>query len=61
MERAVVTGGVPGAFATVGTARANHTSFTDSTAVAGTVYRYRVTPYNPAGETPSNEVVVTTP
>ncbi len=61
IERAVVTGGVPGAFATVGTARANLTSFTDSTAVAGTVYRYRVIPFNPAGETPSNEVDVTTP
>jgi FtsP/CotA-like multicopper oxidase with cupredoxin domain len=58
IERAPVTAGVPGAYARIGSALANKTSYTDSTAVVGTIYSYRVIAYNAAGESMSNAVTV---
>jgi hypothetical protein len=43
-----------GALTQIGTALANQTTFTDTTAVAGQTYRYQVVVYNAAGSTPSN-------
>jgi len=60
IERAIVTGGVPGAYSILGTALANQTTYTDSTAAAGTDYSYVVVAFNAAGETPSNAAGVTT-
>ena len=48
IQRAVATGGVPGAYSVVGTALANATTFTDTTAAAGTTYSYIVFAYNAA-------------
>ncbi len=47
-----------GAFATMGTAPANTTTYTDTTAAAGTTYRYRVSAFNAAGSSSSNIVTV---
>ena len=47
-----------GAFAPIGAALANVTSFSDTSTAAGTVYRYRVIAYNAAGESPSTAVTV---
>jgi hypothetical protein len=58
IERADVVGGVPGAFAQIGTARANQTSHTDDAIDAGGTYLYRVVAYNAAGDTASNEAQV---
>jgi hypothetical protein len=59
IERAVVTGGIPGTFEILGAALANKTAYTDTTAVAGTSYQYRVVAFTVAGDTPSNTVDVT--
>ncbi|MEW6400300.1 MAG: multicopper oxidase domain-containing protein, partial [Chloroflexota bacterium] len=48
-----------GAYAPIGNALANMTSFTDNTTTAGNQYRYLVVAYNAAGESASN--VVKTP
>jgi FtsP/CotA-like multicopper oxidase with cupredoxin domain len=58
VERALVTGGVPGSFETIGAALANQTTYTDDTAAAGSEYTYRIVAYNAAGETMSNEITV---
>jgi len=51
IERApVANNGKVGAYATIGTTLANTTTFTDTTAVAGTPYRYRVVAWNAAGD-----------
>jgi FtsP/CotA-like multicopper oxidase with cupredoxin domain len=50
-----------GEWSQVGTALANATTYTDLTGVPGTSYLYRVTPWNEAGATPSNEVGVAGP
>jgi hypothetical protein len=51
VERAVGAG----AFSEVGKALANNTSYSDTTAVPGTLYKYRVIAYNQAGDSlPSN-------
>ncbi len=47
---------VLGPYSVIGTALANATSFTDSSAVAGTRYRYRIVAFNAAGTTSSNLV-----
>jgi hypothetical protein len=51
--------GTTGALTQIATALANQTTFTDTTAVAGTTYRYQVVIYNAAGSTPSNTQRVT--
>ncbi len=51
--------GTGGALTQIGTALANQTTFTDTTAVAGTTYRYQVVVYNAAGSRPSNTRTVT--
>ncbi len=61
IERAVVTGGIAGAYAAIGTAPANSTTFTDTALASGTTYRYRVIAFNAAGDAPaSNTATVTT-
>ncbi len=60
IERATVTGGVIGAYAQIGTALANQTTFTDTTAVGGTAYSYRVVAFNAAGDSTSNTYAPTT-
>jgi FtsP/CotA-like multicopper oxidase with cupredoxin domain len=59
VERAVLTGGVPGAYEILGATLANVTTYTDNTAQAGTDYRYRVVAFNVAGDTASNTVDLT--
>ncbi len=44
-------------FAPIGTALANATSYTDTTANAGTTYRYAVVAYNAAGSSPQSNIV----
>ena len=61
IERAYMGSGVPGPYATIGTALANKTTFVDSTTVAGTAYSYRVVAYNAAGDSLSNAVTVAGP
>ncbi len=58
VERAVVTGSVPGAYSIIGSALANQTSYVDSTTLVGVVYDYRVVAYNAAGDSVSNVVMV---
>ncbi|HKZ16707.1 MAG TPA: hypothetical protein VJ161_04495, partial [Geobacteraceae bacterium] len=58
IERAT---GPTGAFAIIGTALANVTTYNDATAVNGTMYRYRVVAYNASGDSPSNIVTVGQP
>jgi hypothetical protein len=53
--------GTAGALTQIGTALANQTTFTDRTAVGGTVYQYQVVVYNAAGSTPSTTLRVTAP
>jgi len=50
IERAVVTAGTPGTFDEIGTTLANVTTFTDTTAMPGVEYAYRVVAKNAAGE-----------
>ncbi|HXU94320.1 MAG TPA: choice-of-anchor D domain-containing protein [Gallionella sp.] len=51
-----------GAFAPIGKALANATSFTDTTAVSGTTYSYNVVAFNAAGNSvASNTATITTP
>ena len=56
IDRAVVTGGIAGAYGNIGTALANQTSFTDPNASPGTTYSYVVTAFNAAGDSPSAPV-----
>jgi FtsP/CotA-like multicopper oxidase with cupredoxin domain len=56
IERAAVTGGVAGTYSKIGTALANKTTYTDTTAVPGTIYSYRVIAFNAAGDSVSNTV-----
>ena len=59
IERAI---GAAGAFVSIGTALANATTFTDTTATPATMlYRYRVVAFNAAGDAPSNIVIVGPP
>ncbi len=53
IERSVVGSGD---WLEVGIALANATTYTDTTGAPGTDYLYRVTPWNEAGASPSNEV-----
>jgi hypothetical protein len=53
--------GNAGAMTQIGTAIANQTNFTDTTALANQTYRYQVVVYNAAGSTPSNLQRVTPP
>ncbi|BBI99711.1 laccase [Ferrigenium kumadai] len=50
-----------GAFATIGTTLANSTSYTDTTAVAGTTYSYNVVAFNAAGNSPASNTTTVTP
>ena len=57
VQRATVANnGSVGAYSVIGTTLANQTSFTDTTRVAGTNYRYRVVAWNAAGSTTSAAV-----
>ena len=57
IERATISaGGAVGAYSVIGSALANATGYTDSTAVSGTTYNYRVTAYNAAGNAASAPV-----
>jgi FtsP/CotA-like multicopper oxidase with cupredoxin domain/fibronectin type 3 domain-containing protein len=58
VERAPVTGGVPGTYTLLGKALANQTTFTDTTVTAGETYSYRIIAWNAAGESPSNAAEV---
>jgi len=62
VERAPVVGGVPGAFAPIGTVGPDVTTYSDTTAAAGTAYAYVVYAYNAYGDSVvSNTALVTTP
>ncbi|MBK8050345.1 MAG: multicopper oxidase domain-containing protein [Anaerolineales bacterium] len=62
VERAVVTGGVPGAFTVVATLGANAAAYNDTTATPSTVLAYQVIAFNNyADSLPSNVAIVTTP
>ena len=58
VERALVTGGVPGDFAEIGSRPANRTGFTDDTVVVGETYQYRIIALNVTGGTASNTAEV---
>lgn len=58
IERATITWRGHTAFETVGTAVANATTYTDTTAEADGVYLYRVTSWNEGGSSPSNQIAV---
>jgi len=59
IQRATIgTNNQPGAYAQIGTALANRTTFTDTTVVAATSYSYIVTAYNAAGNSASAAVLV---
>jgi FtsP/CotA-like multicopper oxidase with cupredoxin domain len=62
IERALVTNGVPGAFAPINNVGANVTTYSDTSVAPSTTYVYRVFAFNPNGNSPySNEATVTTP
>ncbi len=62
IERALVTGGVPGTFTAIDGVGANITTYNDPTVAANTTYAYRVFAYNLGGNSqPSNVAIVTTP
>lgn len=58
IERATITWRGHTGFETVGTAVANATTYTDTTAQADGVYLYRVTSWNEGGSSPSNQITV---
>jgi FtsP/CotA-like multicopper oxidase with cupredoxin domain len=59
VERAAIgSNGQPGAYAVIGTALANTTSYVDASVVAGKAYSYRVVAYNAAGDSRSNAVTL---
>jgi len=58
IERADLVNNRPGAFSRVGTALANSTTFTDSSADPAKTYVYRVTAWNEGGETSSDTLTV---
>jgi hypothetical protein len=58
IERAPLVNNRPGAFTQVGTALANATSFTDTSADPGTTYVYRVTAWNEGGSSASDTLTV---
>jgi len=59
VERAVVgTNGKPGTYAVIKNPLANVVTFTDTSAVAGTTYSYRVTAFNAKGQAVSAAVIV---
>ena len=60
IQRAIVTGGNPGAYSVIDTAPANVTAYVDGTAAVGTTYSYIVTAWNNAGSANSNAVQVNT-
>ncbi len=57
-RQSISNAGVVGAYAEVGTALANKTTFTDASATFGLRYRYRVTAFNAAGDSVSTPIVV---
>jgi hypothetical protein len=62
IERALVTGGTPGQYTTIGTVGANVTTYSDATVAPNTAYAYRVFAFNAIGDSlPSNVATVTTP
>ena len=62
IERALVTGGVPGPFTAIDGVGMNITTYSDPTAAPSTTYAYRVFAFNGAGNSqPSNVATVTTP
>ncbi|HEX7536247.1 MAG TPA: fibronectin type III domain-containing protein, partial [Dermatophilaceae bacterium] len=61
IERAPVSNGVIGAYAVIATALANKTTYTDTTAVAGQRYSYRVVAFNAAGNSASTPITVPAP
>ena len=62
IERALVTAGVPGAFAGIDGVGANITTYSDPTVSPNTTYAYRVVAFNLGGDSqPSNVAIVTTP
>ena len=56
IQRAPITNGKVGTYSTIGTALANATTYTDSTANPYTDYSYQVIAYNVKGDTLSNAV-----
>lgn len=56
IQRAPITNGKVGTYSTIGTALANATTYTDSTANPNTDYSYQIVAYNVKGETISNAV-----
>lgn len=60
VERAVVTGGTPGAYAVIATTAADIIVLNDTTVAANTTYAYRVFAFNADGEAASNVATVTT-
>lgn len=58
IERTTLVNNRPGAFAQVGTALANATTFIDSSADSAKTYVYRVTAWNEGGETSSDTLTV---
>ena len=62
IERALVTGGVPGPFTAIDGVGTNITTYSDPTVAPSTTYAYRVFAFNGAGNSqPSNVATVTTP
>ena len=59
IERASLSNaGVLGAYSPIGTALANTTTYTDTTAVVGQRYMYKVIAFNAAGDSPATPVLV---
>jgi hypothetical protein len=62
IQRALVTGGVPGAFTAIDGVGANITAYSDPTVLPNTTYAYQVLAFNMGGDSqPSNVAIVTTP
>jgi hypothetical protein len=62
IQRALVTGGVPGTFEAIDGVGANITAYSDPTVSPSTAYAYRVVAFNTGGDSqPSNVATVTTP
>jgi FtsP/CotA-like multicopper oxidase with cupredoxin domain len=61
VERAPVTNGTPGSFATIVTLAANAASYTDTSTQPSQSYEYRVVAFNAGGTGTSGTVQVTTP
>ncbi|WP_345305805.1 multicopper oxidase domain-containing protein [Candidatus Villigracilis saccharophilus] len=58
VERAIVSGGITGAYDLIASPVANATSYVDNLTDANSHYKYRVTAFNASGDSLSNEVQV---